>query len=69
MKELQIFYLPGCPYCAKARQAVEELTGENAAYERIPLRWINEQTETALAENMDYYYVPTLFYNGDKLYE
>ena len=69
MKELQIFFLPGCPYCDKARKAIGELKGENAVYDSIPLRWINEQAETSLAESMDYYYVPTFFYAGEKLYE
>ena len=69
MSEIEIFYLPGCPYCDKARKAIEELTGENTAYGNVPLRWINEQEETSLAESRDYYYVPTFFFGGEKLYE
>ena len=69
MKEIEIFYLPGCPYCKSARTAIEELTAENPAYAALPLRWINEQTERALADSRDYYYVPTFYHNGEKLYE
>ncbi len=69
MKELEIFYLTGCPYCNKARKAIDELTAENPTYAGLSLRWINEQTERALAEERDYYYVPTFYFNGEKLYE
>ena len=69
MSEIEIFYLPGCPYCKNARRAVEELVEEDAAYARIPLRWINEQEERVLADSRDYYYVPTFFHRGEKLYE
>ena len=40
MKELEIFYLTGCPYCRHARMAVEELLAENPAYSELSLRWI-----------------------------
>ena len=32
MKELTMFYLEDCGYCAKARQALDELFRENPAY-------------------------------------
>ena len=69
MKELETFYLTSCPYCINARKAIDELTAENPAYAGLSLRWINEQKERALAEERDYYYVPTFYFNGEKLYE
>ena len=69
MKEIEIFYLTSCPYCINARKAIGELTEENPAYAGLSLRWINEQKERALAEERDYYYVPTFYHNGEKLYE
>ena len=69
MKDLKIFYFPTCPYCKKAKQAVEELQEENPNYREIGINWINEQVDTALAEQYDYYYVPTVFYGDEKLYE
>ena len=69
MKEIEIFYLPGCPYCKSARRAVDELTAQNAAYAGLSLRWIDESRERSLADSRDYYYVPTFFYAGEKLYE
>ena len=69
MKEIEIFYLAGCPYCRNARKAIDELTAENAAYAALPLRWIEESRERELADSRDYYYVPTLYHEGEKLYE
>ena len=69
MREIEIFYLTGCPYCLKARQAVAELMAEEPAYVALSLRWIEENEEKALADSRDYYRVPSLFYGEDKLYE
>ena len=69
MKEIEIFYLKGCPYCMKARKAVGELQAENAAYAGLELRWIEESENPDLADSRDYYNVPTLFCGGEKLYE
>ncbi len=69
MREIEIFYLAGCPYCIKARQAVAELMAEEPAYGALSLRWIEENDEKALADSRDYYRVPSLFYGEDKLSE
>ena len=69
MHEIEIFYLTGCPYCNNAKKAVAELLAENPAYEALTLRWIEENQEKALADSRDYFRVPSLFYDGDKLYE
>ena len=42
---------------------------ENAAYADIGIRWIEESLEPELAGRYDYYNVPSLFYEGRKLYE
>jgi len=67
--EIELYYLSGCPYCRKARSAIEALCAENPAYAEIPLRWIEEREEPALADARDYYRVPTLFCGDEKLYE
>ena len=69
MREIEIFYLTGCPYCDHARRAVAELQREDPAYQALSLRWIEENQEPALADSYDYYRVPSLFYEGTKLYE
>ena len=69
MRELELFYLKNCPYCSKARKAIEELREENPAFAALPIRWIEESEEPELAGSRDYYYVPALFYGENKLYE
>lgn len=69
MKQLELFHLTHCPYCIKARDAIEELRQENPAFSDIAIRWIEESEEAELANSRDYYYVPTLYCEGRKLYE
>lgn len=69
MREIEIFYLTGCPYCSNALRAAAELMAEEPAYGALQLRWIEENEEPALADSRDYYRVPSVFYGGDKLYE
>ena len=69
MKEIEIFYLTSCPYCRNARKAVAELCAENPAYSSLRLNWIEEREHPEVADQRDYYSVPSLFYDGKKLYE
>lgn len=69
MHEIEIFYLTGCPYCANAKRAVAELMSETPAYRALSLRWVEETKEAELANSRDYFRVPSVFYEGDKLYE
>ncbi len=69
MKEIELFYLRGCPYCAMAKRALASLSEENAAYRGVAVRWIEETDEPALADARDYYRVPSVFFEGRKLFE
>ncbi len=69
MKTVELFYLPTCPYCIRAREAIRELTEENPDYAAIGIKWIHEREEAAYADSKDYYYVPTIFFGDEKLYE
>ena len=69
MKELTMFYLDDCGYCAKARQALDELFQENPAYAALPLTCIEESREPEFADQYDYYAVPSFFIGKEKLFE
>jgi len=69
MNALTIFYLEGCPYCAGARRAYAALTAANADYARVPVEWIEETEQAALAERYDYFRVPSFFLGERKLFE
>lgn len=69
MEELELFYLTNCPYCRFADKAIEELQEEDPAFRDICIRRIEETREPKLAAQRNYYYVPSFFLNGEKLYE
>lgn len=69
MKKITLFYLENCPYCHYARKALTELKAEKAEYGEIEADWIEESRQPKLAQQYDYYYVPTIFYGDKKLYE
>ena len=69
MSELIVFYLEGCPYCRNARKAYEELIAENDAYKNLPVKWVEESRNAALADKYDYYRVPSIYCDDKKLYE
>lgn len=67
MSKLIIFYLEHCPYCQNAKKAVKELANEIPP--NVELEWIEESLHPDIADQYDYYYVPSIFKNGKKLYE
>ena len=69
MQQIELFYLKSCPYCRNAKKAIDELTAENPAYGGIDITWIEESEQPEVAEQRDYYSVPTIFWKGEKLYE
>ena len=69
VKKVTLFYLINCPYCKQAHRAIEELTAEKPAYKDIPIDYVEESMQPSLAEQYDYYYVPTMFFDHDKQYE
>ena len=71
MKKITVLYMDGCPYCRNAARAMDELEKAYSAYEAVPVEWIEEtrEKERALPFAKDYYYVPSMFVDGVKLYE
>lgn len=68
--KLTILHLDDCPYCHKARQALQELCEENPTYRSVAVEWIEEERESETASRYtDYYYVPTIYAGREKLYE
>ena len=69
MKNLTVMYLANCPYCRSARKALDALLEENAEYRKVPLTWIEESEQPALADSYDYWRVPSIFMGEEKLFE
>ncbi|MGI6106329.1 MAG: thioredoxin family protein [Lachnospiraceae bacterium] len=69
MKEILMFYLQDCGYCAKAFRAMDELKKENPSYSRIPFRKIEESRQPDIADQYDYTATPTFYVDGKKVFE
>ena len=50
-------------------QTVIDHIKENPAYASLKLDWIEESEQPEIAESRDYYSVPSVFFEGKKLYE
>ena len=40
MKTITLFHLEHCPYCIKARKALEELCKVDPAYSSVQINWL-----------------------------
>lgn len=69
MKKLTMFYLETCPFCKKAFNWMEELKAENPAYKDIEVHLVEETKEKEIAEQHDYYFVPTYYLGDEKIHE
>ena len=63
MKPVKLFYQERCPFCKKALRYIEELKAEYPEFQPIEIEMIEETQHPDIADQYDYYYVPT-FYVG-----
>ncbi len=68
MKAIKLFYLENCPYCRQARAIMEELL-KNPKYQGLEITMIEESRQKELADQYDYYYVPTFYVEEEKICE
>ena len=70
MKKITLIKIAGCPYCAAAFKAIDELKAANSAYAATELDVVDENFQPERAGKFtDYYYVPTMYVDGKKIYE
>ena len=69
MKKLTMIVMQGCPYCAAAKRAIQELKAEQAAYAPLAVEELEDGSAAAQAYGKDYYYVPSIFIGGEKCFE
>ena len=69
MKTLTMIEMEGCPYCANVHRAMEALRTEG--YEDVQVAFIDENRAAERTQPFagQYYYVPSIFMDGKKLYE
>ena len=65
MKEVKMFMFEECPHCQRVQEMIIEIFAEHPEYVEVPFTVIDERKNPEIAEEYDYYYVPT-FYTGDE---
>lgn len=69
MKDVLMMVMAGCPHCRRASQMLDKLMEEHEEYRSVQIRKVDENVDTALADSLDYYYVPCFFVDGKKRME
>ena len=64
-----MFVLDTCPYCKAALGWMEELYALDERYKAIPIEIIEEKKNAQIADEYDYYYVPTYYIDEVKVHE
>ena len=68
MKEITMFMFDECPHCQLALRFLDELL-DQPEYKDLVIKQINERKESELADQYDYYYVPTFYVGDEKVHE
>ena len=67
MKKITMIKINGCPYCAAAFKAIDELKKDFAT---VTVEVVDQNFEPERVEKFtDYYYVPTMYVDDKKIYE
>ena len=69
MKKVKMFMMATCPYCKAALGWMDELYEQNPAYKEIDIEIIDENVHSEIANQHDYYYVPTYYVDDEKVHE
>ena len=66
---VKLFYLKTCPFCKKALRYIDEAKAAHPELADVAIEMIAESGQPALGVSYDYYYVPTVYVNGEKGHE
>ena len=69
MKKVLMMIQESCPYCRQALRMMDELKEARPEYKAGEVKIVDENREKALADSLDYWYVPTYFVDGVKVHE
>lgn len=69
LKKITLLKIDGCPYCRQAFNAIEKLKSENETFATLNIEIIDNYSDSAKTFAQDYYYVPSMFVDGKKIYE
>lgn len=69
MKKVTLFYSESCPYCKMAFRMIDALKAKHEEYKDIHIEKIEENENPTIANQFDYYLVPTFYVEDKKLHE
>ena len=69
MKTITMLETSWCPYCKVARNLIQELKSEYPEYESIAVDYVDEEEFPEISSQYNYYYVPTIYHEKNKLHE
>ena len=69
MKKVQLFHFVGCPYCRAAENWIAEVIQEHPELAAVEIERIDEHRHPEIANQYDYWYVPTFYVDGQKVHE
>ncbi|MGB4609497.1 MAG: thioredoxin family protein [Saccharofermentanales bacterium] len=68
MKNIKMFMFDSCPHCQLALRYLRELQSQDK-YKDLEVEMINERKQPEIADQYDYYYVPTFYVDEEKIHE
>ena len=68
LKTIKLFYQARCPFCKRAFNYIDELK-KRPEYKDIVIETIEETEHPDIADQYDYYYVPTFYIADEKVHE
>ena len=68
MSDILMFKMSTCPYCKKAETYIADLLSQEK-YSDIVIARVDENKEPEVADMYDYFYVPTFYIKGEKVFE
>lgn len=69
MKKVLMFRFEGCPYCRAAEDWIQEVTRECPELSAVEIERVDEKKHPDIADQYDYWYVPTFYMDGKKVHE
>ena len=69
MKKVLMVHFLGCPFCRAAEGYLQELTQRYPELAAIPIERIDERIHPDIANQYDYWFVPTFYVDGAKAHE
>ena len=69
MKKITMFTMASCPFCRMAHRWMDDVINENPGFKDIEIEIIDEVRNPEIANQYDYWYVPTYYVDGSKVHE